>query len=484
VAYVGDLLVGFAGGRLAGSDFELLDVAVLFTHRRRHVATELLKRLRQDGESLGATALILEARASNMAAQALYTSLGLEKVGERPNYYRGKDAAGGREPAVIMRSSLGRAQQMAQTASSAEQAAASCVEGPASRVREPMAAPPLRILAIETSCDETAAAVIDGESHLLSDIVASQVDFHARFGGVVPEIASRKHTEAIVGVVDAALEGAGISRWQELDALAVTYAPGLIGALVVGVAFAKGLAWATGLPLIRVNHLEGHIYANRMEDAATPTPLAPPFVIALLSGGHTMLVHVRAWGEYRILGQTLDDAVGEAFDKIAKALGLGYPGGPAISRLAEQGDPQAFDFPRALLHSHDYRFSLSGLKTAVITFIKKEREAGRELRLADIAASFQQAVIDVQVAKALAALEETECTTFCLGGGVAANRALRDAYEQAMASRGIRLVFPPRNACTDNAAMIARVALDRFCAGNFMELADDAFAQANLELKY
>jgi N6-L-threonylcarbamoyladenine synthase len=335
----------------------------------------------------------------------------------------------------------------------------------------------------------------------LSDIVASQVDFHARFGGVVPEIASRKHTEAIVGVVDAALDEAGLCSWQELDALAVTYAPGLIGALVVGVAFAKGLSWATGLPLIRVNHLEGHIYANRMgveiaaqqpveqEGEVADVPLSkrtlsPPFVIALLSGGHTMLVQVGDWGEYRILGQTLDDAVGEAFDKIAKALGLGYPGGPAISRLAEQGNPQAFDFPRALLHSHDYRFSLSGLKTAVITFIKKEQEAGRELNLPDIAASFQQAVIDVQVAKALAALEETRCTTFCIGGGVAANKTLRLAYEKAMATRGIRVVFPPRSACTDNASMIARVALDRFCNGSFMGLDDDAFAQADLELPY
>jgi N6-L-threonylcarbamoyladenine synthase len=328
---------------------------------------------------------------------------------------------------------------------------------------------------------------------LLSDTVASQVDFHARFGGVVPEIASRKHTESIVGVVDAALDEAGLDDWRQLDALAVTYAPGLIGALVVGVAFAKGLSWASGLKLIRVNHLEGHIYANRLAEqgdgsgARAPSlavPLAPPFVIALLSGGHTMLVHVRDWGDYHVLGQTLDDAVGEAFDKVAKALGLGYPGGPVISRLAEQGDPTAFDFPRALLHSHDYRFSLSGLKTAVITFIRKEQEAARPLDIPGIAASFQQAVIDVQVAKALTALEETGCTTFCLGGGVAANRALREAYEQEMTRRGIRVVFPPGSACTDNAAMIARVALDRFHKGNFMALDDDAFAQGDLECGY
>jgi N6-L-threonylcarbamoyladenine synthase len=197
-----------------------------------------------------------------------------------------------------------------------------------------------------------------------------------------------------------------------------------------------------------------------------------------------MLVHVRDWGDYHVLGQTLDDAVGEAFDKVAKALGLGYPGGPIISRLAEQGDPAAIDFPRALLHSHDYRFSLSGLKTAVITFIRKEREAGRQLDVPAIAASFQQAVIDVQVAKAFSALEETGCTTFCVGGGVAANRALRDAYRDALEPQGIHVVVPPRHACTDNAAMIACVALDRFRKGRFMNLGDDAFAQVDLECGY
>jgi N6-L-threonylcarbamoyladenine synthase len=210
----------------------------------------------------------------------------------------------------------------------------------------------------------------------------------------------------------------------------------------------------------------------------------PPFVVALLSGGHTMLVHVRAWGDYHILGQTLDDAVGEAFDKVAKALGLGYPGGPVISKLAEQGDAKAIDFPRAMLHSHDYRFSLSGLKTAVITYIKGEQERGNALDLPNVAASFQQAVIDVQVAKALTALEETGCTTFCLGGGVAANKALRDAYAAAMEKRGIRVVFPPNIACTDNAAMIAIVALDRFARGDFMDLGDDAHAHADLEQPY
>ena len=221
-------------------------------------------------------------------------------------------------------------------------------------------------MAIESSCDETAVAIIDAAGRMLANQVSTQIDFHARFGGVVPEIASRKHVEVIVGVVDAALEEAAASLGLadpvapgELAAVGVTQGPGLVGALVVGVAFAKGFAFAAGKPLIAVNHLEGHLYANLL----TTPDLEPPFIFTLVSGGHTMLVHVRAWGDYEVLGETLDDAVGEAFDKVAKALGLGYPGGPIISRLAEDGDPKAIDFPRAMMHSHDYRFSLSGLKT-------------------------------------------------------------------------------------------------------------------------
>ncbi|MCL1847191.1 MAG: tRNA (adenosine(37)-N6)-threonylcarbamoyltransferase complex dimerization subunit type 1 TsaB [Coriobacteriia bacterium] len=523
VAYAGEVLVGFAGGLIVSGALEILDVSVAPTHRRRGIAQALLARVVQDGIDLGAQSATLEVRESNAAAQALYVALGFAKLGTRPDYYAPLEGAQ-REAAVIMEKQLGdRTTDEGGVHDKGSVGQKGRYDSSHFSVKSgtnrtvPFVPPtpchaPL-ILAIETSCDETAAAVIDGNGTLLADTVASQVDFHARFGGVVPEIASRKHTEAIVGVVDAALEEAGLSNWQQLDALAVTYAPGLIGALVVGVAFAKGLSWATDLPLIRVNHLEGHIYANRFADnkdrmgtvqhdkrdrppchaepspfCPEPTPchapIEPPFVIALLSGGHTMLVHARAWGDYRILGQTLDDAVGEAFDKTAKALGLGYPGGPVISKLATQGDPRAIDFPRALLHSHDYRFSLSGLKTAVITYIKAEQAVGRPLNLPNIAASFQQAVIDVQVAKALMALEETGCTTFCIGGGVAANRALRDAYCQAMDSKGFNVVLPPNSACTDNAAMIALVALDRYNKKNFMSLADDAFAQSDLEKPY
>ncbi|MDR3307884.1 MAG: tRNA (adenosine(37)-N6)-threonylcarbamoyltransferase complex transferase subunit TsaD [Coriobacteriales bacterium] len=549
-------LAGYAGGQVIDGDLQILNLATAPAYRRHGVARTLITHLATDALALGATTASLEVRPSNTAAQSLYHSLGFTPHGLRKNYYPpAKDlpadkpasptredalvpvadvvavlpAPPTREDALILKAPLPLTSPLARSFL-AQNAEDPCLQSGQSLLDAPPAdkngsAPPQNpvspatsqrvhtpqtplILAIETSCDETAAAIIDGGHNLYANVIASQIDFHARFGGVVPEIASRKHTEAIVGVVDQALEHAQMGV-QDLDAIAVTYAPGLIGALVVGVAFAKGLSWATSLPLIRVNHLEGHIYANRFtklaNDALTDIdsrasrkndsskvniapcsvpPLTPPFVTALLSGGHTMLVQVRGWGDYRILGQTLDDAVGEAFDKVAKALGLGYPGGPVISRLAQQGDPRAVNFPRAMLHSHDLRFSLSGLKTAVITYIKQEQAAGRPLNIPNLAASFEQAVIDVQVAKALTALEQTNTQTFCLGGGVAANKALRTAYQTAMWAKGIQVVFPPPIACTDNAAMIAAVALDRYRQNNFATLKDDAHAQTSLEAPY
>ncbi len=342
------------------------------------------------------------------------------------------------------------------------------------------------VLAIESSCDETAAAIVDGEGNLLSDVVASQIDFHSRFGGVVPEIASRKHIEAICGVCDECLDVAaqrlGMPRltWADLDGVGVTYAPGLVGALVVGVAFAKGAAWAADKPLVGVNHLEGHLYANKI---GAPD-FAPPVVVSLVSGGNTMLVHMRDWGDYRVLGATIDDAVGEAFDKVAKALGLGYPGGPVVSAQGAKGNPKAIAFPRAMMHSGDMRFSLSGLKTAVVTYINNERAAGRPLNMPDICASFEAAVVDVQVKKAEMALRQTGAPTFCLGGGVAANPVLRAAYEKLCAKLHVRLVMPPLSACGDNAGMIALVALDRFRQGKFYGLETDAQAHADLEQEY
>ncbi|MEY8461318.1 tRNA (adenosine(37)-N6)-threonylcarbamoyltransferase complex transferase subunit TsaD [Eggerthellaceae bacterium 24-137] len=469
-------LVGYAGGWVVDGDVQILKVGVSPDWRRHGIARALLARVADDARNLGAHTSSLEVRAANEGAQALYAALGYASLGVRPRYYSdGEDAVimSGPLPTVALEA----VPNGTAGAPRGEKDAAGC--GAAEPAR------PL-ILAIESSCDETAAAVIDGTGVLRSDVVASQVDFHARFGGVVPEIASRKHIEAICGVCDEALDaaaaGAGCAalRWRDLDAVAVTYAPGLVGALVVGVAFAKGAAWGADIPFIVVNHLEGHLYANRI---GLPD-FEPPAVVSLVSGGNTLLVYMAGWGDYKVLGATIDDAVGEAFDKVAKALGLGYPGGPVVSKFAAEGDASAIPFPRAMLHSGDLRFSLSGLKTAVVTYINNERAAGRELNVPDICASFQAAVVDVQVAKARVALRETGAPTFCLGGGVAANPALRAAYEAMCAEEGVRLVMPPLASCGDNAGMIAEVALDRYRAGAFSPLSTDALAQGDLEQPY
>ena len=457
-------VVGYAGGLIVDGDVQILKVGVDEGYRRRGIARELLERVAADARNLGASSCSLEVRASNEGAQAFYAQMGLTAEGVRPRYYSD------REDAVIMKGPL------PEPGRDVAGMALQHHEGAPSASQQNGCARPL-ILAIESSCDETAAALIDGDGVLLSDVIASQIDFHARFGGVVPEIASRKHIEAICGVCAEAL---GSFAWRDLDAVAVTYAPGLVGALVVGVAFAKGAAWALDVPFIGVNHLEGHLYANKI---GAPD-FAPPAVVSLVSGGNTMLVHMRDWGDYVTLGTTIDDAVGEAFDKVAKALGLGYPGGPVISRAAAQGDPSAIDFPRAMLHSHDLRFSLSGLKTAVVNYINGQRQAGREPNIPDIAASFQQAVVDVQVAKAKDALRQTGAKTFCLGGGVAANPVLRAAYEDLCARMHVRLVMPPLASCGDNAGMIALVALDRYRQGKFFALDADAYAHADLDEPY
>jgi len=313
----------------------------------------------------------------------------------------------------------------------------------------------VKVLGIETSCDETAVAVVEDGLKILSNLLASQHDVHARFGGVVPELASRAHVEHINPLLERALDEAGIG-WGEIDAVAVTRGPGLIGALMVGLASAKAVALGLGVPLVGVNHLEGHIYANFLEHG----PPEPPYVVLLVSGGHTMLVHMPEPNFYEVMGQTLDDAAGEAFDKVARFLGLGFPGGPELDRLAAGGDPEAVAFPRAMAGSGDFDFSLSGLKTAVIRHVRREQEAGRETPAPDLAASFQEAVVDVQVAKTMAAAEEKGVPTVLLGGGVVANSRLRARMSEEAEPRGIRLRYPPLELCTDNAAMIA-------CAGSF-----------------
>ncbi len=310
----------------------------------------------------------------------------------------------------------------------------------------------MRVLGVETSCDETAVAVVD-DLKLLSNVLASQHEIHGRFGGVVPELASRAHLERLNPITEEALQRAGIG-WRDVEAVAVTRGPGLVGALLVGLASAKAMSLALGVPLIAVNHLEGHIYANFLEHG----PPAFPAVVLLVSGGHTMLVHMPEEHRYELLGQTLDDAAGEAFDKVARFLGLGYPGGPEVDRLARQGNPEAVRFPRAMAQSGDYDFSLSGLKTAVIRHVKAEREAGGETPVEDLAASFQEAVVDVQVQKTMAAAEEKRAATVLLGGGVVANARLRERMAAEAERRGVPLLVPPLELCTDNAAMIAGAA--------------------------
>jgi N6-L-threonylcarbamoyladenine synthase len=317
----------------------------------------------------------------------------------------------------------------------------------------------VKVLGIETSCDETAVAVVE-DGRVLSNLIASQVDLHGRFGGVVPELASRAHVEALNPLMDEALERAGC-RFADLDGVAVTVGPGLVGALLVGIAAAKAVALATGAPLIGVNHLEGHLYANFLEHQG---PLLPA-VCLVVSGGHTLLVHLPEEHRYRVLGQTVDDAAGEAFDKIARFLGLGFPGGPALDRLAREGDPAAIAFPRAMADSGDYDFSLSGLKTAVLRHVKRERAAGREGNPADVAASFQEAIVDVQVSKTMAAVAETGVATVLLGGGVVANTRLRERMAAAGAERGVAVRYPSMPLCTDNGAMIARAGASRLELG-------------------
>ena len=312
-----------------------------------------------------------------------------------------------------------------------------------------------RILAIETSCDETAAGVVEGGRRVLSSVVASQVDTHALYGGVVPEIASRQHVEAVNWVVDRALDKAGV-RMPELDAVAVTSGPGLVGALLVGVSTAKALSYAAGLPLVPVDHIEGHICANYI---ACET-LEPPFLCLVASGGHSHIVDVADYGEYRLLGQTLDDAAGEAFDKAARVLGLPYPGGPALDALAESGNPDALPLPRAKTEGL-YDFSFSGVKTALINQVRKMQQKGAELPIADIAASFRMAVVRSLVEKTMLAARDTGAQTVALAGGVASNRLLRTELCEAAAQHGIRCLIPPPWLCTDNAAMIASAAYYR-----------------------
>ncbi len=331
------------------------------------------------------------------------------------------------------------------------------------------------LLGIETSCDETSTAVVSREGRLLSLVIASQTDLHARYGGVVPEIASRAHLEALIPAVRECLSEAGVV-YRDLAGVAVTRGPGLVGSLLVGLTAAKAMALALDIPLLAVNHLEAHIYANFLHHPG----LEPPLLAFVVSGGHTLLVHMIEHRRYRVLGETLDDAAGEAYDKIARVLGLGYPGGPEIDRVSRRGDPHAIPFPRALIRDGTYNFSLSGLKTAVINYVRKLEEKGERIPVEDVAASFQAAVVDVQVRKISRAAEETGVNTVVLAGGVAANRWLREKLEEELTARGVGLYYPPPALCADNGAMVAYLGWRLLEEGEVASLDVDAAASLPL----
>ncbi len=333
----------------------------------------------------------------------------------------------------------------------------------------------INILAIESSCDETAAAVVRNGRTVLSNVIYSQIDLHTLYGGVVPEIASRKHIEKVNVVIEQALKDADMEL-EDVDAVAVTYGPGLVGALLVGVAAAKAVAYAAKKPLVGVHHIEGHVSANFLEHP----DLEPPFLCLIVSGGHTHLVIVKDYGEYEILGRTHDDAAGEAYDKVARAIGLGYPGGPKIDKVSKEGNPKAIAFPRAKVDDCPYDFSFSGLKSAVLNYLNQAEMRNEPIVQADVAASFQAAVVDVLVEKTLHAAKEYGFKTVALAGGVASNSALRIGMKAACDKNGINLIYPSPIFCTDNAAMIGAAGYYEFMKGTRSGL--DLNAVPNLKL--
>jgi len=330
------------------------------------------------------------------------------------------------------------------------------------------------VLGIESSCDETAAAVVRGGREILSNVISSQIDIHKKFGGVVPEVASRKHVELVNVVIQQALDEAGITL-KDVDIVGATYGPGLVGALLVGLSAAKAIAYGGKKKFVGVNHIEGHICA----DFLAHRELEPPFLCLVVSGGHTNIVYIKDYGKFEIMGRTRDDAAGEAYDKIARAIGLGYPGGPLIDKLAKSGDRKAIAFPRAYLEEGSFDFSFSGLKSAVLNYLNKMKMEGREVNSADIAASFQEAVIDVLVNKTLCASRLKKTDKIAVAGGVAANSRLRERLGEEGTKNGMTVYFPPSILCTDNAAMIASAAYYEYLNGK----ESDIYLNANPSLK-
>jgi N6-L-threonylcarbamoyladenine synthase len=427
-----DAVLGY-GGLLSprgGAEGDIQTIALAENARGRGLGRRLMTELLGHARRRGAESVFLEVRADNPVAQGLYRSLGFAEIAVRPKYYQpdGVDA-------IVMRLEL-------------------------PPVREPV------VLGIETSCDETGVGIVRG-STLLANVIASSMDEHARYGGVVPEVAARAHLEAMNPTLDAALAEARLGI-GEIDAIAVTSGPGLSGALMVGVGAAKALAVATGKPLYAVNHLVGHVGADVLADE----PIEYPTIALLVSGGHTSLLVVRDLvDDVELLGETIDDAAGEAFDKVARILGLPYPGGPQIDRAAVGGDPNAIRFPRGLLHpkdagTHRYDFSFSGLKTAVARWVERAEDAGEEVPVADVAASFREAVVDVLLTKAFRACADFGIPRLLLGGGVVANARVREEAVRRAAEQGVALRIPPLSLCTDNGAMIAALGAQLISAGH------------------
>ena len=435
--------LGILAAQGAG-EADVQTVAVYPEFRRGGWATRMLREGAAWARGRGAKHLFLEVRENGEAARALYLDLGFDEIGRRENYYRGEGIA-----AIVMRADIAQTLEIID-----ERLAARAPD-------EPL------VLGIETSCDETGVGIVRGRT-LLANAVASSMDEQAKYGGVVPEVAARAHADAMVPVLREALDTAGVT-FDDLDAIAVTAGPGLAGALMVGVGAAKSLSLATGLPLYGVNHLVGHVAADLLREDGEPIEF--PAVALLVSGGHTSLIRVDSLtGDSEMLGETIDDAAGEAFDKIARVLGLPYPGGPQIDKAAVGGDAGAFRFPRGLTHpkdlgKHRYDFSFSGLKTSVARTVEKFEDAGEQVPVSDIAASFREAVADVLLTKALAACADLGIPRLLLAGGVAANTRVRELAAQRCAEVGVSLHVPPLALCTDNGAMIAALGVELVAAG-------------------
>lgn len=463
-AVAGDMLVGYVGASYSGDTADVLKICVSQNCRKQGIGKKLMHSAFELLRNLGVSTALLEVRESNLPAQALYSSLGFEKVCIRKSFY-------GNENGITFSVDITNFANIEDFVV-AESATFEDEQRPL-------------IFAIESSCDETAGAIVDGSCDVLSSVVSSSAKFHARFGGVVPEIASRKHIEVISQVAQETLRLANMQNYDEIDAIAVTTHPGLVGSLVVGQAFAKGVAWAANKPLVFIDHLEGHLFANKLCDGE----IKMPCLASLISGGNTTLVLVKDWGDYEVVGGTIDDAVGEAFDKIARAMGLPYPGGPEISALAKDGIAANVELPRPLLHSHDLRMSLSGLKTAVVLEIerlKSENPDGQLTRqnMCDVCASFEQSICDVQVAKVTEAIKTYHAKTFCFGGGVAANRALRAAFAKLCDDMHVKFCVAPNDVCGDNAVMIGLAAQFEFEQGNAGSLDGDVSSRSPLNSRH